>query len=130
MTFTISLRPIQFGAADGDRFEVFPTVKNPTSNQASDTIELLVDGTVRDSRTVSLSPGNSERVKLVWNVVVQNSQELSVTVQTGSDSASDEATFRLYDDVIRVRFNDTTRTQDVNAEQTFVESVDSIGPDT
>lgn len=129
MTFNISIRPIQFGAANEDRFEVLPTVENPTSSEATDTIELLVDDTVRDSRKVTLSPGGNECVKLAWTVSVQSSQELSVTVQTSSDSASDEATFRLYDDVLRVRFDNETRQADINAEQKFVEDTDSIGVD-
>jgi hypothetical protein len=129
MTFNISLKPIQFGAANDDRFEVFPTVENPTSTEGTDAVELLVGGTVRDSRTLTLSPGSKERVTLAWTVDVANSQELSVTVQTSSDSASDEATFRLYDDVLRVRFDRGTRQADINAEQTFVESTDNIGVD-
>lgn len=127
MTFNISIRPIQFGAADGDRFEVYPTVTNPTNSEATDTVELLVDGVVRDSRQVTLSVGKTEQTKLAWTVAVASDQELSVTVQTSSDSASDEATFRLYNDVLHVRFNDDTRQDDVNAEQKFVEDVDSIG---
>jgi len=127
MTFTIALRPIQFGAADGDTFEVYPTVENPTNSKQTDTVELLVDGAVRDSRQVSLSPGDTKRVKLAWSVTVESDQELLVTVQTSSDSASDEATFRLYDDVLRVRFNSATRQAGVNAEQKFVEDINSTG---
>lgn len=129
MTFNVSLKPIQFGAANGDIFTVPATVKNPNDYEATDTVKLLVDDTVRDSRTVTLSSNDNQRIKLAWTVNVENNKQLSVTVQTSTDSASDETTFYLYDDVLRVRFDEGTREAGINAEQNYVESTESIGVD-
>jgi len=72
MTFNVSLKPIQFGAANGDIFTVPATVKNPNDYEATDTVKLLVDDTVRDSRTVTLSSNVDQRIKLAWTVNVEN----------------------------------------------------------
>jgi len=129
MTFNVSLKPIQFGAANGDIFTVPAAVKNPNNYEATDTVKLLVDDTVRDSRTVTLSSNDNQRIKLAWTVNVEKNKQLSVTVQTSTDSASDETTFYLYDDVQRVRFDEDTREAGINAEQNYVESIESIGVD-
>lgn len=129
MTFNVSLKPIQFGAANGDIFTVPATVKNPNDYEATDTVKLLVDDTVRDSRTVTLSPNDNQHIKLAWTVNVENNKHVSVTVQTSTDSASDETTFYLYDDVQRVRFDEGTREAGINAEQNYVESTESIRVD-
>lgn len=127
MTFNIALKPIQFGAADGDRFEVFPVIENPTNDVQTDTVELSVNGVVRNSRTFQLSAGDEKRVTLVWDVSIEENNVWPVTVSTGSDSASDEATFRVFDDTIRIRFDSKTRSGDTSHEETFVEDETKTG---
>lgn len=129
MTFDVSLRPIQFNAANGDRFELLPTVTNPTNSKATDTITLSVDGDEKYSTDVEIAAGNSERVKLAWTVNVEDNKTLPVTVSSSSDTDTGGATFRLYNDVIRVQFDQETRTLGISGDEKYVEDTDKVGPD-
>jgi len=129
MTLNISLRPIQSDSANGDRLEVFPTVVNASNSSTTNTVTLSVDGVIRDQREVTVGAGNNTRVKLAWEPNVENPAQLPVTVSTSTDSDSDEATFREYNDVLRVRFNADTRGSGIDADESYVKDTKEVGPD-
>jgi len=130
MTFNISLTPIQFGYANGDRFAVYPAITNPTDSPATDTVTLSVDGDEQYSHTVTLPPIRTERIRLAWTVDVSENAVLPVTVSTSSDSDSDDVTFRIHDDVIRVRADEEVRNSDSIQKRGYVENTEKVGPDT
>lgn len=68
-------------------------VTNQLSQQLTETIELLVDGTVKDSKSVTFSSGESKTVQLTFFFAQRGDNE--VVVQGGGDSDSTTVTLSL-----------------------------------
>ncbi|NEU57369.1 PQQ-binding-like beta-propeller repeat protein [Halorussus sp. MSC15.2] len=74
----------------GDRLDVLVTVENQGELGSTQTVELVVNGTVRDSASIALAKRSSDQRTLSWsNVTIGN---YTVVVQTANDTASKPVT--------------------------------------
>lgn len=111
MTVEVDLTPIQFNYADGRRLEIYADVTNTGNSQVTDTIELSVDNTTRDSRDVTLNSGERTYVKLAWNVSTSSDTTVPLSVSSKDETASEQITLKVHNDKIEVNIAETQFTE-------------------
>lgn len=80
---------------ENETLNVSVKVFNVGDGEGSDVVELLMDGTIRDTREVNLSAGNSREVTLSWETGAGDAGEYNATVATRDHSVSKQLT--VYD---------------------------------
>ncbi|GAB3031178.1 CARDB domain-containing protein [Natronobiforma cellulositropha] len=76
----------------GDTLTVTATVENTGTAAGEQTVSLEVGGEVRDTRTVSLDPDETETVTLEWETGDDDVGDHDITVSSDDDSASEPIT--------------------------------------
>jgi hypothetical protein len=74
---------------EGDTLTVDATIENTGDVAGTQTVTLSVDGTERDSRSVSLGAGSSTTITLSWATVDGDAGEYTAMVASDNDSATD-----------------------------------------
>jgi hypothetical protein len=74
--------------AAGETLSVSPTVENVGDRTATQTVAYTVDGTRRDSQTVTLAPGESRTVPLNWSTTSDDAGTYAAAVATANDTAT------------------------------------------
>lgn len=91
-TFAVSVDSTNSPVVEGESMEVTAIVEN--TGDAADTrvVELSINGTVRDSIPVTLNPGESRKVALLWATDDGDGGEYEAVVSSSADSVRSEVT--------------------------------------
>jgi PGF-pre-PGF domain-containing protein/PGF-CTERM protein len=84
--FTVDLDSTNSPVTEGGTLTVDATVTNDGSAAGSQTVDLTVGGTVRDSTTVSLGAGGSTGVSLSWATAAGDAGSYTATVASKNDT--------------------------------------------
>ena len=86
--FDVEVDSVNEPIREGDTLEVEATVENTDRSEDTQEIELEVDGSVRDSGTLSLNGGNSGLVTLEWETDAGDAGEYEANVTSETDTES------------------------------------------
>ena len=90
--FTITGTSSDSPVTEAETLTVDATVRNDGDLQGSQTVDLTVANTVRDSRTVQLAGGASTTVSLSWTTASGDAGDYTATVETANDSETTPVT--------------------------------------
>jgi hypothetical protein len=86
--FTVTLDATNSPVTEGDTLTVDTTVENTGETQGTQMVNLSVDGTERDSRSVSLGGGTSTTITLSWATTDGDAGDDTAVVASENDSAT------------------------------------------
>ena len=86
--FQVSIDSTNSPVPEGEPLNVYATVENTGDSSDTQTITLDIDGSLRDSETVSLNASESKTVKLSWNTGEGDAGNYTATVSSEDDSAA------------------------------------------
>ncbi|MCU4926033.1 right-handed parallel beta-helix repeat-containing protein [Halobacteria archaeon AArc-dxtr1] len=102
-SFDVLIESTDAPVVAGEPLSTVATVENLGGIESSQTIELVVDGTVVDTVAVSLDGGERETVTLVWATEAEDAGDVSVVVRSDDDEAAAAATVEAaYADLVVV----------------------------
>jgi hypothetical protein len=84
--FTVAIDATNSPVLEGDSLNVTATVINTGGSNATQTLELAVDGQSVRSIDETISPGNSSEITLQWKTGAGDSGNRTVTVSSADDT--------------------------------------------
>lgn len=90
--FTVDINTTNGPVLEGEHFRVTATVHNTGRLADTQSIDLQLDGTVVDSRSLTLNEGDSETVTLEWNTTLGDAGLHGAVVASNNDTAFANAT--------------------------------------
>jgi uncharacterized cupredoxin-like copper-binding protein len=86
--FAVDISATNSPVSDGDALDITATVENTGGTSTTQSVTLTADGQERDSRDLTLEPGESREITLSWETAGTVPGEYEVTVESQSDSDS------------------------------------------
>lgn len=104
--FAVDINTTNGPVLEGEMFRVTATVYNTGSLADTQSVDLGIDGTVVDSRMVTLEQGDSETITLEWNTTLGDAGLHSAEVASANDSDWSNATV-LAEGALHLSINST-----------------------
>lgn len=86
--FDVTIDNTNSPVVEGETLIVRPTIENVGGESGTQTIELLVEGNLTDTQSLSLHSGEWNQIELEGDMASGNSGDYDVTVQNVNDSDS------------------------------------------
>lgn len=85
--FSVTIASTNSPVQAGETLDVTAEVENIGNLSGEQDVELKIDGTIRDTQTIILAPGESESVTLSWTTSDGDGGDYMATVRSQNDSA-------------------------------------------